>query len=90
MSRSLSEVRAEAGQIGGLTSWANTVDRAERMAPAHAAAWDRFEREVRAKHPEATDQQVAQMADAARRAHFARMAYESAKARRKAKGGDAR
>lgn len=70
------------------TSWANTPDRPARTAPARKAALDRFEHQV---DPEGvlTAEERAKRAENARRAHFQRMAYKSAKARQRRKNGAA-
>lgn len=72
-----------AGRIGAYASWANTIDRSARTAPARAAFNRRFEDEV---DPDRTldPSTRAQRAEAARKAHFARLALQSAQARRKA------
>jgi hypothetical protein len=73
-----SEARAAVHQ-----SWANTTDRAARLAPARAGLLARFERIARDNlGPAATDSQVAAAAESARSAHYARMAAASVKARR--------
>lgn len=64
------------GQIAAHESWARTEDRAARTAPARAALDQKFLDEaggdpVRAEH--------------LRKAHFARLAFKSATARRKSK-----
>ena len=69
-----------AGKIGAHLSWANTVDRSARTAPARAALDQKFLDEaggdpVRAAH--------------LRKAHFARLALKSAQARRARKSGAA-
>lgn len=71
------------GRIGGYRRWVNVLDRTAATAPARQAMLDRFEREARAEHPEATDQQIALMAEARRKAYFAMLAQKSAEARRK-------
>lgn len=84
------EERSLRARLGAHMSWANTLDPASRTAKARAAANGRFEREARAKHPGATDEQIARVADQLRRAHFTRMGLASAKARRlKASGAAA-
>jgi hypothetical protein len=67
--------------IAGNTSWANTEDPTARTAPARKAFNDRFLREVdpEGKLPEAQRQR---RAEAARKAYFARLAFQSAQARR--------
>lgn len=72
---SSSNERSLAGRIAAHESWANTLDRSARTAPARAALDQRFLDQaggdpVRAAH--------------LRTAHFARLALKSAKARRKA------
>lgn len=62
--------------------WANTPDRAAATAPARQAADDRFELKAREMHPDATDEQIHQVAESLRKAHFAKMALRSAQARR--------
>ena len=68
--------RALVGVVAAHTSWANTLDRSGRTAPARAAFEKRFLDQaegdpVRAEH--------------LRKAHFARLALRSARSRRKAK-----
>jgi hypothetical protein len=73
--------RSLRAQLAVHTSWAQTVDRSARTAPARQAMLDKFEAEVPA---EVTDPAVrAQMAESAKRAHFARMALKSAQSRRR-------
>lgn len=82
------EMRSLRASIASHTSWAQTNDRAARTAPARRAAMDRFEREV---DPEGvlTPAERAKRAENARRAHFQRMAYKSAKARQRRKASAA-
>jgi hypothetical protein len=72
------------GRVGAYASWARTTDRTARTEPARKAAWERFEKLVDPEsiHPPHIR---AQMADAARKAHFQRMAIRSAEARRSRK-----
>lgn len=58
------------------------VNGAEHTAPARQAFMDRFEKQV---DPDCllTPQERARRAECARKAHFVRMAFESAKARRR-------
>jgi hypothetical protein len=74
--------RAMRAQIAAHESWARTPNRSARTAAARQALLDKFEREV---DPEGVlpEHERAKRADSARRAHYARMAFESAKARRK-------
>jgi hypothetical protein len=69
-------------RLAAHSSWANTLDPASRTAKARAAANARFERKAREKHPNATDEQIARIAEHLRKAHFAALALASAKARR--------
>ncbi|MFG2167414.1 hypothetical protein [Micromonospora chersina] len=73
--------RVMTGRIGGYTSWSRTIDRAARTAPARQAALDRFERQVDPDGTLSPDVR-AQLAQAARSAYMARLAYLSAEARR--------
>lgn len=78
------------GRIGAFTSWANTVDRSARTAPARKASpasldyW--LERLDPERFADASDDARIAAAEAARAAHFAAMAKRSADARRSRKG----
>jgi hypothetical protein len=80
--------RQLAGRIGGLESWSRTPDRAVRTAPARAAGPSSVDYWVAKLDPElfadATDKQKLDAADAMRRAFYTRLAFASAKARKKA------
>jgi hypothetical protein len=67
-------------QVASHASWAQTVDRTARTAPARKAALDRFERQV---DPEGLMDPAtrAQMAESARRTYFRALAYKSSRAR---------
>lgn len=72
--------RAALGSIGAHISWANTVDRSARTAPARAALDAKFLEQaggdpVRAEH--------------LRKAYFKRLALKSAASRRRKAGADA-
>jgi hypothetical protein len=70
--------RSLRSSIAGLTSWAATKDRTARTEHGRDAFRESFE------DPSIADPvERAQRAEAAYRAHFAQMAFESAKARRK-------
>lgn len=73
-----------AGRIGAYESWANTEDRTARTAAGRAAAEARFEKLV---DPEGklSPAERAKRAQAARKAHFQRMALKSAQARARKK-----
>lgn len=75
--------RSLRARLAAHASWANTLDPASRTAKARAAANARFEREARDKHPDATDEQIARIAEHLRKAHFTRLALASAQARAK-------
>ena len=78
------EQRSLRAKIASETSWSRTVDRTKRTEAARDAAYRRFEREV---DPDNTlppaDRAV--RAEAARRAHFLRMALASSRARARRK-----
>lgn len=61
-------------KIAAHTSWAKTADRSARTAPAHRGLAEKFLREAREElGPDATDKQVADAAESARKAHYLRM-----------------
>ncbi|MEV7394898.1 hypothetical protein [Streptomyces sp. NPDC091215] len=74
--------RSLRASLAAHTSWANTLDPASRTAKARAAANDRFEKQAREKHPDATAEQILRVAKHLRKAYFQRLALASAKARR--------
>ncbi|MFD5938317.1 hypothetical protein [Streptomyces griseus] len=76
------EARKLRAQLGAHVMWANTLDPASRTAKARSAANGRFEQQARAKYPEATDEQIARVAEHLRKAHFKAMGLKSAMARR--------
>jgi hypothetical protein len=76
----LEQLKARAS-LAAHTQWANEPDRRARLANAHRALSDRFEREVRAKHPDASPEAIAQMTSSAMKAHMTRLAFLSSKAR---------
>ena len=79
--------RQQTSSIGGLISWANTVDRAERTArgrkagPGDIAYWTRLKR-AESKFADATDDQVLAAALAAQKAHYKSLALKSVASRR--------
>ena len=74
-----------AARIAAYQSWANTPDRSARTAGARQGLLARFEREARQRlGPDATDAQVAAAADAARKAHYARLSAAGVAARKSA------
>ncbi|ODA69242.1 hypothetical protein [Streptomyces sp. AVP053U2] len=76
------EERSLRARLAAHTSWANTLDPKSRTARARAAANGRFEKQAREKHPDATDEQIARVAEHLRKAHYSAMALKSAAARR--------
>jgi hypothetical protein len=79
------------GALAAHESWANTPDRTARTAPARRKSpgsvdyWlDRLDPE---RFVAATDDQRHAAAEAARKAHFARLALSSAQSRRRRGGG---
>jgi hypothetical protein len=75
--------RSAAARLAAHESWARTPDRAARTAPAYAGLLARFEREARERlGPDATPRQVADAAESARKAHYARMSAAGVAARR--------
>lgn len=64
-------------------SWASTTDRPARTAAARKASHHtRFLDKARELHPDATDEQIAAVAESLRKAHYTELAMRSAKARR--------
>jgi hypothetical protein len=78
--------RSLRGKLASYESWANTKDRTARTAPGRAAQLARFEKLV---DPDGTmpAEARAKAAEAAKQAHYSRMALLSAKARRARRGG---
>lgn len=73
------------GRIGGL-ALASQRDPNEYTAKARASFLERFERDVDPKGILSPEERQ-RRAQAARKAHFARLALKSAQSRRKGKGG---
>ncbi|MFD3980807.1 hypothetical protein ACFWR6_19670 [Streptomyces griseus] len=64
-------------------SWAATPDRSARTAAARKASHHtRFLVKARELHPDATEEQLAEVAKSLRSAHYTELALRSAKARR--------
>ena len=78
------EERAMRARVAVHTSWAHTVDRAARTAPARDAAFARYERQVDPDGVLPPDVRR-QRAEHARKADMQRLAMKSAQARRKRK-----
>jgi hypothetical protein len=61
-------------RVAALEGWARTADRPARLAPARTGLLEKFLREARERlGPDATERQVADAAEAARKAHYSRM-----------------
>jgi predicted negative regulator of RcsB-dependent stress response len=70
-------------RIASYKSWANTRDRSARTEKARKAShYTRFIEQARAKHPDASDEEIAQVAESLRSAHYTELALRSAEARR--------
>jgi hypothetical protein len=81
MSDSLTpEQRSLRARLAAQESWARTTDPAARTAPARAAAMQKF---LDAVDPEGVlpVEQRQRMAEAARKAYFTRLAFQSSRAR---------
>lgn len=80
------EQRALRARLAAHESWAATPDRSARTRAARDAFMARFEREV---DPDGTmpPEQRRQAAESRRKAYYARLAFKSAQARAKRKGG---
>ncbi len=89
MSESLSpSERMHRAQMAAHTRWAQCDDRTAATEPARRAAQARWDREV---DPDGvlSPQERARRAESAKKAHMARMAFNSAKARRLRRNADA-
>jgi hypothetical protein len=72
-----------AARMAAHQSWANTADRTARTAPAAQGLLAKFEREARERlGPDATERQVAEAAESARKAHYSRLSAAGVAARR--------
>ena len=75
--------RSQQLRLAAHMSWANTTDRSARTAAARKASHHtRFLDMAREKHPDATEQQIEQIAESLRKAHYTALALKSAAARR--------
>ena len=83
-----SEYASAIASIAAHQSWANTLDRPGRTAPARKKAWERFEALV---DPDGTmsPSERAKAAENARKAYFKRLALKSAAARKQRRNGGA-
>lgn len=67
--------------------WAGVADRSAETAPARAGLRAKFETQARQLHPDGSPETIARAAESLRKAHFARLALLSSKARAR-KAGD--
>jgi hypothetical protein len=75
--------RAMRARIASYHSWAKTKDRPARTAAARKASHEtRFLNQARELHPDASDEQIAQAADALKKAYYSDLAKRSAISRR--------
>ncbi len=84
------EQRVLRARIAAHVQWAVTEDRTARSAPGRNAFLARFEAEARQLHPDGSPERIARAAEHLRKAHMARLALASSKARaaRKGSGGN--
>jgi len=82
------EQRQESARIAALTRWAKE-DPAAQAARGQAGLLAKFEREVRAADPTASDAEVVRRAEAARAAHMRRLAFNRERARQARKAARA-
>jgi hypothetical protein len=87
MPRLTPEQRHLRAQTAAFTRWSQE-NPAANAARGQAGLLAKFERQIRADHPDLPDAEVARRAESARRAHMARMALASSKARAARKAGD--
>lgn len=69
-------------RLAAHVSHAMDEDPTSRTAKARAAANERFVKQARELHPEASEQRIAEVAEHLRKAHFARLGLASGRARR--------
>lgn len=74
--------RSQQAKVAAHTSWANTADRAARTAAARSGLEEKFYREAREQHPGATEREIAQMAESARKAHYRKLSAAGVAARK--------
>lgn len=75
------EQRRQRARIAALTRWAHDDPRTA-LASAREAWRERFRVEVRSRHPDLTEAEVALRAERLQRAYYTRLAMRSAAARR--------
>ncbi|MDX3074579.1 hypothetical protein [Streptomyces sp. MI02-7b] len=80
--RSTPADRSMIARLAAHISHANDADPTARTAPARAAANEKFVKQAREMHPDASDERIAQVAEHLRKAHFIRLGRASGAARR--------
>lgn len=75
------EERRLRAQIAAHAQWSREADPTGRTAKARAAFLRKFERQARELHPNGSPELITRTAEHLRRAHFARLALASARAR---------
>jgi hypothetical protein len=86
MPRLTPEQRSTRARIAALTRWSQE-DPAANAARGQAGLLEKFRREVIAADPQVVEPELTRRADAARRAHMARLSFQ--RSRRAQAGGDA-
>lgn len=81
------EQRAMRARLAAHVRWSKARDRAAELAKARQTFMSKFEKEVD-PNGEMTPEARALAAESARKAYFARLAFKSATARSKGKGGE--
>lgn len=76
------KVRELRARLGAHASWARTADRQARTAPARAARAAKYEQRAREMHPDATDEQIARVAEHLMKAEMTAMSLKAAQARK--------
>ncbi|WP_198668533.1 hypothetical protein [Streptomyces triticisoli] len=70
-------------RIASYQSWAKTTDRSARTAAARKRSHHtRFVEKARELHPDGTEKQIADAAEALKKAHYRELALKSAQSRR--------
>ncbi|GIF71898.1 hypothetical protein [Asanoa siamensis] len=83
------ESRTMRARIAAHTKWANTDDPSAATAPARKAFADRFITQAREQFGDLPEAELTRRAEHLRQAHFQRMAFRSAQARKARKAGAA-
>jgi hypothetical protein len=78
------EERRQRSRLAAYKSWAATTDRTKRSQHGRDAFRKSFDDKVEREHPELDAAARSEMAEAAYKAHFAKMAFQRSKRRTKA------